>query len=49
MKRFAFLTWFALSLPVMAGLYYVVTDGLLPVGILTNHESLLMTGGGGYG
>lgn len=47
MKRFAFLTWLALSLPVMAGYTYVVTDGLLPVGILNDHESLLITGGGG--
>ncbi|HML75925.1 MAG TPA: PEP-CTERM sorting domain-containing protein [Anaerohalosphaeraceae bacterium] len=49
MKRFAFLTWLALSLPVMAGYTYVVTQGieLAYVPTLQNHESLLMTGGGG--
>lgn len=48
MKRFALLILLALSLPAMAGYTYVVTDGFLPVGTLSNHESLLMTGGGGH-
>ncbi len=48
MKRMIIVLYLAMSFPVLAGYTYEVTDGLLSFGTLSDHETLLMTGGGGF-